>query len=120
MNPSPDVSEMLLEATATNQGTYSYSISFPQFSIRTPDLILFNILSPFLGYCIFFLLVDTQPSESLSQVAAFDISRLLSMAQEISESVLFNVQESLLKDWGPESVDALPEDTMQQLLTKVS
>ena len=96
LNPSPNVSEMLSEATTTDQGTYSYSILFPQFSIRTSDLILFNILSPFLGYCNF-LLVDTQPSEILSQVAAFDISRLFSKAPEITESVLFNVQESLLK-----------------------
>ena len=42
LNPSPDVSEMLSEATATDQGTYSYSMSFPQFAIRTPDSILFN------------------------------------------------------------------------------
>ena len=67
-----------------------------------------------------FLYIDTQPSESLSQVAAFDISRLLSKASEISEGVLFNVQESFLKDWGPDSVGALPRDTMQQLLTEVS
>ena len=64
--------------------------------------------------------MDIQPSESLSQVAAFDIGILLSKAPEISESVLFNVQESFLKDWGPESVGALPKDTMQQLLTEVS
>ena len=84
-------------------------------------MILFNILSPFQGYYFFFfLLLDTQPSESLSQVAAFDISRLLSKAPEISKSVLFNVQESLFKDWGPESVGALPEDTIQQMLTEVS
>ena len=55
-NPSPDVSEMLSEATTTDQGTYSYIMSFPQFAIRVPDLILFNTLSPFLGYCIYFFL----------------------------------------------------------------
>ena len=53
LNPSPDISEMLSEATTTNQGIYSYIMSFPQFAIRVPDLILFNTLSPFLGYCIF-------------------------------------------------------------------
>ena len=115
--PTPDVREMLSEVTATNQATHLYIISFPQFSIRTLDLILCNIFSPFPGYL--FLLADTQPSESLSQVAAFDISRLLSKAPQISNSVLFNVRESLIKDWGPESIGALPEDTMQQLLTEV-
>ena len=117
MNPSPDVSEMLSEATATDQGTHLHSIPFPQFSIKTLDLILFNIFSPFLDY--HFFLADIKPSENLSQVTAFDISRLLSKKPEISESVLFNVHESLLKDWHPESVGALPEDTMQQLLTEV-
>ena len=66
-----------------------------------------------------FLLVDTQPSENLSHIAAFDISRLLLKAPDISESILFYMCKSLLKDWGPQSVGALPEDTMQQLLTEV-
>ena len=44
--------------------------------------------------------LDIQPSECLSQVAAIDIDKLLSKAPEISEKVLFNVWESLLKDWG--------------------
>ena len=81
--PSPDVSEMLSEATTTDQGTYSYIMPFRQFAIRVPDLILFNTLSPFLGYCIYFLYIDIQPSESLSQVAALNIGRLLSKAPEI-------------------------------------
>ena len=40
LNPSPDVSEMLLEATTTNQGIYTYIMSFPQLAIRVPNLIL--------------------------------------------------------------------------------
>ena len=83
---------MLSEATVTDQGTYSYSMSFPQFAIRIPYLISFNILSPFLGYCIFSV-IDTQPSESLSQVAAFNISRLLS-----KEPKLVRVFYSMLKN----------------------
>ena len=68
-------------------------------------------------------MTSTEPgtsSESLSQVVAFNVSQLISQAPEISEKVLFNVHESLLKDWGPESVGALPEDTMQQQLTELS
>ena len=57
LNPSIDVSEMLSEATTTNQSTYSYITSFPQFAIRAPDLILFNTLSPFLGYCIYYFFI---------------------------------------------------------------
>ena len=72
-------------------------------------------------YIIFIVYVHLQGHiKSLSQVAALNIVKLLSKAPEISERVLFNVQESLLKDWHPESVGALPEDTMQQLLTEVS
>ena len=67
-----------------------------------------------------YIYLDIQSSDSHFQVAAIDIDKLLSKAPEISERVLFNVQESLLKDWGPESVGALPKDTMQQLLTEVS
>ena len=68
----------------------------------------------------FVMYLDIQPSETLSQVAAIDIDKLLSKAPEISEKVLFNVWESLLKDWGPKSAGALPKDTMQQLLREVS
>ena len=57
LNPSPDVSEMLSEATTTDQGTYSYIMSFPQCAIRVPDMILFNTLSPFLGYCIYLFIL---------------------------------------------------------------
>ena len=118
LNPTPDVREMLPEATATDQGTHLYSISFPQFSIRTLDLILFNIFSPFPGYFFFYLQIHNHQRAS-PKSAVFDISRLLSKDPQISESVLFNICKSLIKYWGPESIGALPEDTIQQLLTEV-
>ena len=67
LNPTPDVREMLSEVIATNQGTHLYSISLPQFSIGTLDLISFNIFSPFLGY--FFYLQIHNHQRTLSQVA---------------------------------------------------
>ena len=54
LNPSPDISEMLSEATTTEHGTSSYVMSVPQFATKIPNLILFNTLSSFLGYCIYF------------------------------------------------------------------
>ena len=62
---------------------------------------------------------DKQPTESLTMVAAFDVDKLLSKASTISEGAIFNVWQSLLKEWGPESLGVLPEDTMQQLLMEV-
>ena len=67
-----------------------------------------------------FIDVTKEPTESLVNVAAFDVDRLFSKASSINEGVLFNVQQSLLKAWGPESLGTLPEDTMQQLLTEVN
>ena len=57
--------------------------------------------------------------DNLSKVAAYDIDKLLSKASEISTGVIFNIWHSLLKEWGPESLGVLPEDTMQKLLTEV-
>ena len=102
-------------------------MSFPWLAINMPNLILVHYFESLprslclhIIIIIFLMYLDIQSSESLSQVAAIDIDKLLSKAPEISEKVLFNVQESLLKDWGPESVSALPEDAMQQLLTEDS
>ena len=123
LNPSPDVSEMLLEATTSDQDIYPYIMSFPQLAIRVPNLILvyyFDSFPRLLYLHIFFIYIDTQPSESLSQVAALDIDKLLSKTPEISERFLFNIWESLFQDWGPKLGGALPEDTMQQLLTEIS
>ena len=123
LNPSPDVSEMLSEVTNTDQGIYTCIMSFPQLAIRVPNLILVYYFESFprlLYLHIIYIYINVQPSESLSQVAALDIDKLLSKAPEISERVIFNVWESLLKDWGTELEGAVPKDTMQQLLTEVS
>ena len=38
---------------------------------------------------------------------------------EISKGIVYNIHQSLLKEWGPESLGVLPEDMIQQLLTGV-
>ena len=84
---------------------FTHTLSFPQFAIRVLNLILvyyFESFSKLLHlYTFLYICIDIQPSDSLSQIAALDIGKLLPKAPEISERVLFNVWESLLKDWGP-------------------
>ena len=48
-----------------------------------------------------------------------DIDSLLSKTSEISKGVIYNIHQSLLKEWGPESLGVLPEGTIQKLLTGV-
>ena len=62
---------------------------------------------------------DEQPADNLSKVAAMDIDSLLFKTSEISKGVMYNIHQSLLKEWGPESLGVLPEDTIQQFLTGV-
>ena len=54
------------------------------------------------------------------KLAAVDVEDLLSKMKDICKGILFNVQQSLLQEWGPDSLDVYPEDTMQELLTGVN
>ena len=62
---------------------------------------------------------DAQLVDDLPKVAAISIDSLLSKMSEISKGVVYHICQSLLKEWGPESLGVLPEDTIQQLLTGV-
>ena len=66
-----------------------------------------------------FIDADKQQAEGPTKVAAFDVDKLLSKVSTISEGAIFNVQQSLLKEWGLQSLGVLQEDTMQQLLMEV-
>ena len=63
--------------------------------------------------------MDKQLADNLAKVAVIDIDSLLSKTSEISKGVMYNICQSLPKEWGPESLGVLPEDTIQQLLTGV-
>ena len=67
----------------------------------------------------FFLDVDKLPADSLAKVATFDVDKPFSKTSTISEGAVLNIWHSLLKEWGPESLGALPEDVMQWLLMEV-
>ena len=60
-----------------------------------------------------FLDVNKLPVDSLAKVAAYDVNKLFSKTSTISEGTILHIGHSLLKEWGPESLDVLPEDVMQ-------
>ena len=74
--------------------------------------ITFNVLDLFLD-------ADRQPADSLSKVAAIDIESLLTKTLDISKGTIYNIWQTLLKEWGSESLGVLPENTIQELLTGV-
>ena len=57
--------------------------------------------------------------ESLEQIAAFDMEKLLSKSSTLSENLLLQLRQSLTKEWGTGLVDTLPKDFIQKLLTEV-
>ena len=57
--------------------------------------------------------------ESLKQITAFDVEKLLSKLAILSENLLLQLQQSLTKEWGAGSISTLPKDFIQKLLTEV-
>ena len=57
--------------------------------------------------------------ESLKQIAAFDIEKLLSKSAILSENLFLQLQQSLTKEWGAGSISILPKDFIQKLLTEL-
>ena len=57
--------------------------------------------------------------ESLKQIAAFDVEKLLSKLAILSENLVLQLWQSLTKEWGAGSVCTLPKDFIQKLLTEV-
>ena len=60
---------------------------------------------------------DNKPADNLTKLAALDMDTLFFKPKGISKGVLFSVRQSLLKEWGPDSLGVLPEDIIQELLT---
>ena len=56
--------------------------------------------------------------ESLEQIAAFDIEKLLSKSTTLSENLLLQLWQSLTKEWVTGSIGILPKDFIQKLLTE--
>ena len=63
---------------------------------------------------------NKKSADNLTKLAALDIDNLFAKTQGISKGGLFNVQHSLLKEWGPDTLGVLLEDIKQELLTEVT
>ena len=48
--------------------------------------------------------------ESLKQIAAFDVEKLLSKSAILSENLFLQLWKSLAKEWGAGSISTPPED----------
>ena len=70
-------------------------------------------------FFLFFLDIASKPTESLEQIAAFDVEKLLSKSATLSENLLLQLQQSLTKERRTGSVGILPKDFIQKLLTEV-
>ena len=57
--------------------------------------------------------------ESLKQITAFDVEKLLLKSAILSENLLLQLLQSLTKEWGAGPVSTLPKDFVQKLLTEV-
>ena len=58
---------------------------------------------------LLFLDLASKPMESLKQITAFDVEKLLSKLAILSENLLLQLQQSLTKEWGAGSVSTLPK-----------
>ena len=86
-----------------------FSIQAPSDNASLPTTNIFSLCPD----------ADKQPADSLSRVAAFNVEELLLKSSETSRGAIYNICESLVKEWGPESLGSLPEDHIQELLKEV-
>ena len=114
-NPTPDVSKAIKEVEAAGKGrcprvlhfinNYQNVTSYPSLTTS----IICNTLYVFQD-------ANKEPADNLTKLAAIDVDE----TRGISKHVIFNVQHSLFKKWGPDSLGVLPEDAMQEVLTGVT
>ena len=102
------------EAVHTNKTLIPLKFLICNFVIKIIFLlyIIIQILSPF------FLDIASKLTESLEQIATFDVEKLLSKSATLNENLLLQLQQSLTKEWGTGSVGILPKDFIQKLLTE--
>ena len=119
LNPSVVILEAMAEMEATRTGKIVYLFQIPSNHWFPKQnyihLIHFHSCFPF----SFILDTTSKPTESLEQIAAFHIEKLLSRSSALSENLLLQLRQSLTKEWGTGSVGTLPKDSIQKLLTWV-
>ena len=90
LNPSADILEAMTETEAVRTGKILILLKFLicSFAIKiiSPQHIIIPMLFPF-----FFLDIASKPTESLEQIAIFDIEKLLSKSATLSENLLLQL-----------------------------
>ena len=89
---------------------------------QDPLLISHYVFTIYITLYIFLLFPDAnnKPPDDLTKSATIDVEDILAKTGDISKGILFQVCQSLLKEWGADSLGVLLEDTMQELLTGVT
>ena len=97
----------LVEAEAAGKGRCSKCFYISLTMVKTftshPSLNTSIILNT----SYMFSDADKKPADNLTKLTAMDMDDLPSKTRGISKGVLFNVQQSLLKEWGPDSLGVL-------------
>ena len=78
------------------------------------------ILNTLYMFPMLFTDANKEPADNLTKLAVTDVDDLLCWTRGLSKGIIYDVHQSLLKEWGPDSLGVLPEDTMQELLTGVT
>ena len=102
------------EAVCTGKALIHSQISTPSFCNQNHFSSTIFILM-----LLFFLDLASKPMESLKQITAFDVEKLLSNLAILSENLLLQLWQSLTKECGAGSIRTLPKDFIQKLLTDV-
>ena len=116
LNPSVDILEAMTETEAVHTGKTLIPKNFNSLILQL-ESFSFNTFS---FQCFFFSLdLASKPMESLKQIAASDVEKLLSKLAILSENLLLQLWQSLTKEWGAGSISTLPKDFIEKLLTGV-
>ena len=82
------------------------------FDFSSPQITLFILFIPYMLSD-----ADKKSADNLTKLAALDLDNLFAETKGITRDVLFKIHQSLLKEWGPDSLGVILEDFMQELLT---
>ena len=108
------------EAMHTGKTLIHFQISTPSLHNQNHPSSAHSHSAVIIFISLFFLLgFASKPMESLEQITAFDVEKLLSKSAILSENLLLQLQQSLTKEWGAGSISTLPKNFMQKLLTEV-
>ena len=85
-------------------------------------LISHHVFTIYITLYIFLLFPDAanKLADNPTKLATLKVEEILAKTGDISKDILFHIHQSLLKEWGADSLGVLPEDVMQELLMGVT